>query len=35
MTNNPDTFIGEFEVMDLSELQGKIFAVAVATGNPE
>lgn len=31
-TGNPDTFMGEFEEMDLSPLHGKIFGVAVSNG---
>lgn len=30
---NPDTFIGEFEEMDLSSLHDKTFAVAVSNGH--
>ncbi len=32
---NPDTFLGEFEQMDLSELKDKMFMVAISSGNPE
>lgn len=32
---NPDTFIGEAETMDLSELMDKIFLVGVAYGDAE
>lgn len=31
---NPETFIGECEVMDLSEIKDKIFMVAIASGDP-
>lgn len=32
-TANPDTFIGEFHEMDLSELKDKTFMVALSTGD--
>lgn len=31
---NPETFVGEFEDMDLSELKDKTFLVAISTGDP-
>jgi hypothetical protein len=31
---NPETFIGECEVMDLSELKDKVFLVAISSGAP-
>ena len=29
---NPDTFLGEIEEMDLDELRGKMYGVAISTG---
>lgn len=31
---NPETFLGEFEQMDLSALKGLMFMVAISTGDP-
>ena len=31
---DPDTFLGEFEQMDLSELKDKMFMVAISSGDP-
>lgn len=31
---NPQTFIGEFAEMDLSEIKDKVFLVALSTGDP-
>ena len=31
---NPETFLGEFEIMDLSELKDKLFLVAISSGDP-
>ena len=30
---NPETFLGELEEMDLSELKGHVFGVAISTGD--
>jgi len=31
---DPETFLGEFEEMDLSELRDKLFLVAISSGDP-
>jgi len=33
-TGNPETFIGEFENMDLSKIKDLMFMVAISTGDP-
>jgi hypothetical protein len=33
-TADPETFIGEFAEMDLSEIKDKVFLVALSTGDP-